>query len=226
MGRTNRCARAQRDVREAVLQGTRDHRAVLLCLAETAPEAGPVRFALVERSARRQERTAEAVLELVLTTGERLRIGTGVDDATLAHRVGRLAGMIHLPASVRVYLCLTPCDMRKSFDGLHALVREHLELDAFAGHLFVFASRRKRSRQDPVLGPGRIRDVEQSAWRRVPTRCRSASRRRGASARDHSPGVRRVAERNRSAAGHAAQALSARGHIKHFSLSFSFFLES
>jgi transposase len=51
--------------------------------------------------------------------------------------------MIHLPASVRVYLCLTACDMRKSFDGLHALVREHLELDAFGGHLFVFASRRK-----------------------------------------------------------------------------------
>jgi transposase len=42
-----------------------------------------------------------------------------------------------------VYLCLTPCDMRKSFDSLQALVREHLELDAFAGHLFVFASRRK-----------------------------------------------------------------------------------
>jgi transposase len=46
-------------------------------------EKGPVRFALVERSARRQERTAEAVLELVLATGERLRIGTGVDTATL-----------------------------------------------------------------------------------------------------------------------------------------------
>ena len=51
--------------------------------------------------------------------------------------------MIHLPASVRVYLCLTPCDMRQSFDSLQVLVREHLELDAFAGHLFVFASRRK-----------------------------------------------------------------------------------
>ncbi len=51
--------------------------------------------------------------------------------------------MIHLPASVKVYLCLSPCDMRKSFDSLHALVREHLELDAFAGHLFVFASRRR-----------------------------------------------------------------------------------
>jgi len=30
-----------------------------------------------------------------------------------------------------------------SFDGLHALVRDHLALDAFAGHLFVFASRRR-----------------------------------------------------------------------------------
>lgn len=46
-------------------------------------ERGPVRFALVERSARHQERTAEAVLELVLATGERLRIGAGVDSATL-----------------------------------------------------------------------------------------------------------------------------------------------
>ena len=51
--------------------------------------------------------------------------------------------MIHLPASVRVYVCLTACDMRKSFDSLHALVRDHLELDVFAGHLFVFASRRR-----------------------------------------------------------------------------------
>jgi len=51
--------------------------------------------------------------------------------------------MIHLPASVRVYLCLTACDMRKSFDGLHALVRDYLTLNAFAGHLFVFASRRR-----------------------------------------------------------------------------------
>ncbi len=46
-------------------------------------EGGPVRFALVERNARRQERTAEAVLERVLATGERLRIGPGVDITTL-----------------------------------------------------------------------------------------------------------------------------------------------
>jgi hypothetical protein len=46
-------------------------------------ESGPVRFALVERSAQRQERTAEPILELMLVTGERLRIGTGVDITTL-----------------------------------------------------------------------------------------------------------------------------------------------
>jgi transposase len=51
--------------------------------------------------------------------------------------------MMHLPASVRVYLCASACDMRKSFDGLHALVTQSLELDAFAGHLFVFANRRR-----------------------------------------------------------------------------------
>ena len=51
--------------------------------------------------------------------------------------------MIHLPASVRVYLALTPCDMRRGFDGLHALVTETLQLDALAGHLFVFGNRRR-----------------------------------------------------------------------------------
>jgi transposase len=47
------------------------------------------------------------------------------------------------PASVRVYLCLTPCDMRKSFDSLHALVRDHLRLDVFTGRLFAFANKRR-----------------------------------------------------------------------------------
>jgi hypothetical protein len=46
-------------------------------------QTGPVRFALVDRSPRRQEHGPEAALELVLTTGERLRISAGVDAATL-----------------------------------------------------------------------------------------------------------------------------------------------
>jgi len=44
---------------------------------------GPVRFALVERGAARPEPARDTDLELVLATGERLRIGTGVDATTL-----------------------------------------------------------------------------------------------------------------------------------------------
>jgi transposase len=51
--------------------------------------------------------------------------------------------VIHLPASVRIYLCMAACDMRRSFDGLHALVTSVMQLDAFAGHLFVFSNRRR-----------------------------------------------------------------------------------
>ena len=46
-------------------------------------EKAPVRFALVDRRGTRQESPMEAALELVLATGERLRISAGVDTATL-----------------------------------------------------------------------------------------------------------------------------------------------
>jgi hypothetical protein len=42
----------------------------------------PVRFALVERGAR-QEPATDTALEVLLTTGERLRIAVGVDGTTL-----------------------------------------------------------------------------------------------------------------------------------------------
>jgi transposase len=44
---------------------------------------GLVRFALVERGGMRQEPSTEASLELVLASGERLRIGAGVEAASL-----------------------------------------------------------------------------------------------------------------------------------------------
>lgn len=46
-------------------------------------EHGTVRFALVERGRIRQEQAPASGLELILTTGERLRIGAGVDGARL-----------------------------------------------------------------------------------------------------------------------------------------------
>jgi transposase len=48
-----------------------------------------------------------------------------------------------LPASVRIYLCTTPTDMRKSFDGLQGMVREFLGQDPLSGHLFLFLNRRR-----------------------------------------------------------------------------------
>jgi transposase-like protein len=52
----------------------------------------PVRFALVERGAAPAEPTGKAELELVLVSGERLRIGTGVDVTTLRMVVEALRG--------------------------------------------------------------------------------------------------------------------------------------
>ena len=51
--------------------------------------------------------------------------------------------MIHLPASVRVYLCLSPCDMRRSFDGLHALVRDQSAVGCLCRTSLPFANKRK-----------------------------------------------------------------------------------
>jgi transposase len=50
--------------------------------------------------------------------------------------------VITIPRSVRIYIGSTPIDMRKSIDGLMAIVQEELEQDAYSGHLFVFVSRR------------------------------------------------------------------------------------
>jgi transposase len=50
--------------------------------------------------------------------------------------------MLSLPPSVRIYLCTTPTDMRRGFDGLAALTRDILQEDPFSGHLFVFHNRR------------------------------------------------------------------------------------
>jgi transposase len=51
--------------------------------------------------------------------------------------------MLSLSPSVRIWLCLRPADMRRSFDGLAAMTRQVLLQDPIAsGHLFVFVSRR------------------------------------------------------------------------------------
>jgi transposase len=51
--------------------------------------------------------------------------------------------MLTLALPTRVYLCLAPTDMRKSFDSLAAVVSEQLRHDPFSGSLFVFRSKRR-----------------------------------------------------------------------------------
>jgi len=43
---------------------------------------------------------------------------------------------------IRVHLFAAPTDMRKSFDGLSALVKHAMGLDRLSGRLFVFINRR------------------------------------------------------------------------------------
>lgn len=44
--------------------------------------------------------------------------------------------------SIRIFLHERPVDMRKSFDGLYALVKHVLEEDPLCGSLFIFVNRR------------------------------------------------------------------------------------
>jgi len=45
--------------------------------------------------------------------------------------------------NLTIYFCRTPIDFRKSMDGLAVYVQSVMELDPFAGQLFVFISRRR-----------------------------------------------------------------------------------
>jgi len=46
-----------------------------------------------------------------------------------------------LGPATRIYLCLDTVDMRKGFDGLYGLLRDHLGQDPQSGHLFLFTNR-------------------------------------------------------------------------------------
>ena len=51
--------------------------------------------------------------------------------------------MLSFSGSLKVFVTLEACDLRKSFNGLHTLVTERLQEDPRAGALFVFTNRRR-----------------------------------------------------------------------------------
>jgi len=49
--------------------------------------------------------------------------------------------MLSLSPATRVFVALTPVDMRKSFNGLYAHVQTVLQQDPLTGHIFVYTNR-------------------------------------------------------------------------------------
>jgi hypothetical protein len=50
--------------------------------------------------------------------------------------------MLSFSGSLKVFVAVEPCDMRKGFNGLHGLVTEKLGEDPRQGALFVFTNQR------------------------------------------------------------------------------------
>ena len=51
--------------------------------------------------------------------------------------------MLSFSGSLKIFVALEPCDMRKGFNGLYGLVSERLQEDPRTGALYVFTNRRR-----------------------------------------------------------------------------------
>ena len=61
--------------------------------------------------------------------------------------------MFGLGSATKIYISLDAVDMRKGFDGLYGLVRDHLGQDPQSGHLFLFTNR-SQTRLDMLVRDG------------------------------------------------------------------------
>ena len=76
--------------------------------------------------------------------------------------------MLSFAGSLRVFLALEPCDLRKSFNGRHALAAERLGEDPRGGGLLVFCNRRRTRREDALLRWDWVMGAHQAAGGRHP----------------------------------------------------------
>jgi len=58
-----------------------------------------------------------------------------------------------LGLATKIYVAVEAVDMRKGFEGLYGLVRDHLRADPLSGHLFLF-SNRTRTRLKALVWDG------------------------------------------------------------------------
>jgi transposase len=61
--------------------------------------------------------------------------------------------MFGLGLATKIYIAIEAVDMRKGFEGLYGLVRDHLGHDPLSGHLFLF-SNRTRTRLKALVWDG------------------------------------------------------------------------
>lgn len=61
--------------------------------------------------------------------------------------------MFGLSAATRIHIALDAVDMRRGFNGLYGLVRDHLGEDPLSGHVFLF-SNRSRTRVKALVWDG------------------------------------------------------------------------
>ena len=90
----------------------------------------------------------------------------GFDPRTLVRVVELLEArrpvMLSLPPTVRIWLSAQPVDLRKSFDGLAALVRDGLRRRSAVGRHLRLPQQGRRPDQAPDLGGRRICDLVQT----------------------------------------------------------------
>ncbi len=88
---------------------------------------------------------ATVAVSVYLPSGVRVEVSEGVSANLLETVLACSAPTMIRPANdlPQVFLCRSPVDLRKSIDGLAALVEQTLALNPFAEHLFVFSNRRR-----------------------------------------------------------------------------------
>lgn len=69
-----------------------------------------------------------------------MRAGREFDSRTSTDGFRR---MLSFSGSLKIYVATEPCDMRKSFNGLHAAVVERLSMRPQSGALFAFSNKRR-----------------------------------------------------------------------------------
>jgi transposase len=82
-------------------------------------------------------------LTVELVGAARVVVDSAVELEAVAELIVRVAAIrVSFSGSLKVFLAVEPCDLRKSFNGLHALVRGSLGEDPQQGALFMFCNRR------------------------------------------------------------------------------------